>query len=598
MKRSLSDDYPATFQFDINIKEKNYSFQLTQDKEFFSPKYKEYEMDSQGNLKVVKTSPTLCHYLGHSTQEEVSGVRVSRCRRGIDGTFYIDNEKWIIEPATASGHSSDEADHYVFRAHETLKRNVDAASCGVADMGEFVPQERRESASMKRQAGTKEIKWVEYLIMNDKEHYNKNGTNTTLHSQMIVHETRGRYYYADFIYDIRIVLVGQITVTTSNPFSTPPLQNGEVDHQVLLSSFSTYCSTASLPSFDNIGLYSGLDFLGNTVGYAWVSGMCDKKKSYHIVQMTYSYVFDGTTTAHEMGHNFGMSHDASPCSNTAFIMASIINIAQPALTWSTCSKSNISTFFNTYNPTCLDNVPVSSTDKFCGNGYVDIGEQCDCYNKTSCDTCCDSSTCKFSTGSVCTSLQGACCVSCVIAPQNTVCRTAQLECELNTVCNGNSPSCLPTYKPNGTPCSNSGTCYNGICNSLVAQCNSLEGIFNKQGETSTNWVPCTNHGAIASQQQEDYCAVMYCASLNSPGSCVYFPGTDTSKMYVANGIPCPGTNKLCINAVCTDKSTIPTTPSPPSGTTGGSPNQGTGANNSAIITTSLLMILFIISLYL
>ncbi|KAK8737393.1 hypothetical protein OTU49_004461 [Cherax quadricarinatus] len=61
---------------------------------------------------------------------------------------------------------------------------------------------------------------------------------------------------------------------------------------------------------DNTVLLTTVDFEGQTVGYASVSGMCSKKNSVAVVEDKQSHEgIVAQTVAHEMGHNLGMNHD-------------------------------------------------------------------------------------------------------------------------------------------------------------------------------------------------------------------------------------------------------------------------------------------------
>ena len=110
----------------------------------------------------------------------------------------------------------------------------------------------------------------------------------------------------------------------------------------------------------------------------------------------------------------------------------------------------------------------------CGNGIVEEGEECDCGGTAGCagDTCCDPTTCKFTTGSVCDDSNDACCKNCQFASSTTVCRASvDVTCDPVEYCPGNSSSCpADVTTADGTSCGNGLQCAGGTCTSRDLQC--------------------------------------------------------------------------------------------------------------------------------
>jgi hypothetical protein len=106
------------------------------------------------------------------------------------------------------------------------------------------------------------------------------------------------------------------------------------------------------------------------------------------------------------------------------------------------------------NTTCLidaANPPALVGLQMCGNGIVEVGEDCDPGTGVN-STCCDSSTCKFINGAVCDPLSSACCTQqCSFASSSTVCRAAKdPQCDQPEMCPGNSSACpADKMSPNG-----------------------------------------------------------------------------------------------------------------------------------------------------
>lgn len=133
---------------------------------------------------------------------------------------------------------------------------------------------------------------------------------------------------------------------------------------------------------------------------------------------------------------------------------------------------------------CFDSTCVSphslALAPFCGNGGIDVGEQCDCGETD--DPCCDCDACTLKPGSECSSHEPCCTDQCALRPKNETCREAIGDCDVAEVCSGNSGHCPPDVGMVwGSPCEHSSedgrktrsTCYGKVClPSLDHQCKS------------------------------------------------------------------------------------------------------------------------------
>jgi Disintegrin len=137
--------------------------------------------------------------------------------------------------------------------------------------------------------------------------------------------------------------------------------------------------------------------------------------------------------------------------------------------------------------------------QMCGNGIVEAGEDCD-PGKDTISTCCDSTTCKFTSGSVCDPLSSQCCGSkCTFAPSTQVCRPSKdSQCDVAEMCTGNSSACpADVTAPNGESmsclccilslvaagksCGSNGlACASGQCTSISKQCQMIGASMNLQ----------------------------------------------------------------------------------------------------------------------
>lgn len=182
-------------------------------------------------------------------------------------------------------------------------------------------------------------------------------------------------------------------------------------------------------------------------------------------------------TTHEFGHAFGSFHDddttrPQQCFGTSsgnFLMASesVSGTSPNNVIFSSCSVADMAITVESQG-SCFRQTPQS----LCGNGVVEPGgldgdisttadnEECDAgFNG---DNCCSSS-CKLSSGSVCSFANEPCCgTDCQLAGTSVVCYRSvenDIECRATTNCNGLNASCpVLEEKPRGTPCGDKGYC--------------------------------------------------------------------------------------------------------------------------------------------
>ena len=238
-------------------------------------------------------------------------------------------------------------------------------------------------------------------------------------------------------------------------------------------------------------------FAGSTIGLAYTDVMCSMLSAGIVAADQESAPAVAATASHELGHNYGMSHDrendpTEPCEckdgPNKCIMSAVISWDTPSL-WSECSKnlliekqSHLHCLKDKPAPRLLFGAPV------CGNGILEIGEDCDCGSFDDCTCCTDE--CKLPKGAECSPLNGACCNdSCQIKRKGSLCRTEANDCDLPEYCDGDSIVCPRNdFKHTGAACADgTGHCYGSECRKKDGQCQSMF------GKTSAASDVCMSH---------------------------------------------------------------------------------------------------------
>ncbi|KAL0970486.1 hypothetical protein UPYG_G00242700 [Umbra pygmaea] len=236
---------------------------------------------------------------------------------------------------------------------------------------------------------------------------------------------------------------------------------------------------------DNAQLLTGVIFKGTTIGMAPLEGMCSLENSGGInVDHADLPIGAAATMAHEIGHNFGMSHDHEGCCVEATaeqggcVMAAATGHPFPRV-FSSCSKQDLDRYFQKGGGMCLFNMPDMKDlvgGKRCGNGFVEDGEECDCGDVEECtNDCCHANNCTLKEDAQCA--HGVCCEGCKLKQAGTMCRGRAGACDLPEYCTGGSPYCPSNvYLLDGSSCQYSHAyCYNGMCLTHEQQCVQLWG---------------------------------------------------------------------------------------------------------------------------
>ncbi|KAJ8248436.1 hypothetical protein GJAV_G00242000 [Gymnothorax javanicus] len=577
-KRSASSTqtYPEELHYRLAVEGRNFTLHLEKNSFLIGKHYTEtYYLE---NGTEVTTSPNRedhCYYHGQILGLEDSSVSVGLCS-GLRGFLRAEQQVYLIEPLGESA----EDDHAVYRQEHLRKKR---ATCSHGNKTAYDYGAKASGLYKLSNWETKPFsdvqRFVEMYMVVDKAEFKRQGESMEAVQARMLEVAN----HVDKLYravNIRVMLVGlevwsyqdKIEVS-SNPDET-------------LTRFLKWRQNSLLKKkqHDNAQFVTGVDFDGTTVGLATKFAMCSGGSGAVNEDHNANPIGVASTIAHEMGHNLGMSHDQSHCScgGAGFsgncIMADSVGFIFPK-EFSHCSQSELRTFLERANPSCLLDTP--NADRLfggpvCGNAFLEAGEECDCGTVEECkNPCCNATTCRLSEGSQCA--HGECCQNCQLKQAGSPCRKSAGDCDLPEYCTGSAPQC-PTdaFKMNGLPCgSGRGYCYNGRCPTLEKHCTKLWGsgaqvasdlcfYRNTQGTQDAN---CgrTLYGYRKCAEKDGKCGKIFCTGGNefpitgqkavitlafrTQCNIAVDPSETDNLGMVPTGTKC-GVNKVCYNNLC------------------------------------------------
>uniref|UniRef100_A0A2K5DJ95 ADAM metallopeptidase domain 19 n=1 Tax=Aotus nancymaae TaxID=37293 RepID=A0A2K5DJ95_AOTNA len=473
----VREKHPLKAELRVMAEGRELILDLEKNEQLFAPSYTETHYTSSGNPQITTLKlEDHCFYHGTVRETELSSVTLSTCR-GIRGLITVSsNLSYVIEPLPDS-----EGQHLIYRS-EHLK--LPPGNCGIEHSKpttrnwalQFTQQTKKRPRRMKRE-DLNSMKYVELYLVADYAEFQKNrrDQDATKHKLIEIANYVDKFYRS---LNIRIALVGLEVWTHGNMCEV-----SENPYSTLWSFLSWRRKLLSQKNHDNAQLITGMSFHGTTIGLAPLMAMCSVYQSGG-VNMDHSENAIGVaaTMAHEMGHNFGMSHDSADCCSASAadggcIMAAATGHPFPRV-FNGCNRRELDRYLQSGGGMCLSNMPDTRTlygGRRCGNGYLEDGEECDCGEEEECNNpCCNASNCTLRPGAECA--HGSCCYQCKLLAPGTLCREQARQCDLE-FCTGKSPHC-PTnfYQMDGTPCEGGQAyCYNGMCLTYQEQCQQLWG---------------------------------------------------------------------------------------------------------------------------
>ncbi|KAI5107940.1 disintegrin and metalloproteinase domain-containing protein 8 precursor [Silurus meridionalis] len=568
VKRSAAhqEKYPTVVEYALDIDGKNFKISLEKNRELLGKNYSLTYYTEDGRKETTYPSNVdHCYYQGHIRNINDSSVSVGMCL-GMRGVLRAEQQIYLIEPLE----DSLEGDHAVYKQeHLRTKRatygyiNDTVYDYGVSPRLAGLHKSRNMKITVP-QGG----RYIEMVIVVDHKEFTNYGSLRKIETRMLEVANHVNKLYRPL--NIHVMLVGLEVWNNRDQFDVSRVSDQTLDR------FLNWRQTELLPrkKHDNAQFVTGVNFEGSTVGLAPLNSMCFPLSGAVNEDHSNSPLGIASTIAHEMGHNLGMSHDASHCicpktqAGQNCVMGDSIGHVFPEH-FSSCSKMALETFLQNYDVRCLLNAPNEDDlvgGPVCGNAIVEKGEECDCGTLQECENpCCNATTCQLTEGSQCA--HGECCHQCKLKQAGSLCRPVAHDCDLEEYCTGKLAQCpKDDYKMNGSPCnSNQGYCYNGQCPSHQEHCKILWGPDADVADDV-----CFNNNCPFSrfrcQDQNKKCGKLYCFGGNN------YPitkkkneismGQSTCKMavdasltedigMVPTGTKC-GTNKVCFKSLCED----------------------------------------------
>ncbi|XP_026768415.1 disintegrin and metalloproteinase domain-containing protein 23 isoform X2 [Pangasianodon hypophthalmus] len=522
-----------------------------------------------------------CYYRGQVRGNEVSRVALSTCD-GLQGTFDDGVYVYFIEPLK---HSIDGAarPHRLHRTPSFLSSQDPKDADEEGQLDDMAWLRRRKKRAMPRNV-FEEMKYIELMIVSDHNMFKRQKTK-----QQTRNFAKSVVNLVDAVFteqlNTRVVLVAMEIWTDKDhiPISVMPLD--------MLRDFSKYRQQHIRQHADAVHLFSNVTFHYRQSSAAFFGGMCSLSRGVGVNEYGSAWTV-AVSLSQSLAQNLGIQWDPASSKNkecgcvdswVGCIMEDT-GVQHPRR-FSKCSISDYKEFLLKGGGSCLFNRPnklVEPTE--CGNGYVEVGEECDCGVRAECyKECCKK--CSLSNGAHCS--DGPCCNStCLFYPRGFSCRYAVNDCDISETCSGDSGQCPPNlHKQDGSLCHlDQGRCYSGECKTRENQCKYVWGpksggsekfCYEKLntegsekgncGEDGDKWIQCGKHDV--------FCGYLLCTnvgpvprigrikgeitptSFNHQGRLIECSGghvlldDDTDLGYVEDGTPC-GPSMMCLDRKC------------------------------------------------
>ncbi|XP_026151456.1 disintegrin and metalloproteinase domain-containing protein 23 isoform X1 [Mastacembelus armatus] len=574
----------AQASFQLEAFGSRFVLDLTLNTDLLSSDY--VEIHYEGGKPVLSKGGEHCYYHGEVRGSDNSHVALSTCN-GLHGMFDDGVYVYLIEPLHQT-HSIDTAARpHILKRSASLHWNNDSGKQEgkeqlFSELDDLSWLKRRKKRAMPRSI-FEEMKYLELMVVSDHSMYKRHKTkaHTRNFAKAVVN-------LVDAIFKeqlhTRVVLVAVEIWTDKDqiPISVRPLE--------MLRDFSKYRQQNIKHHADAVHLFSNVTFHYRRSSAAYFGGMCSLSHGVGVNEYGTTWSM-AASLSQSLAQNLGIQWDPASkrkeCGCTDSWTGCIMEDTgvQHPRKFSKCSISDYKEFLLKGGGSCLFNRPTKlfqATE--CGNGFVEVGEECDCGARAECyKECCKK--CSLANGAHCS--DGPCCNNtCLFYPRGYSCRYAVNDCDISETCSGDSGQCPPNlHKQDGYLCQvNQGRCYNGECKTRENQCKYIWGTkaggsekfcyekLNTEGSEKGNcgkdgdrWIQCSKHDV--------FCGYLLCANIgrsprigvmkgditpttfNHQGRLVDCSGghvlldDETDLGYVEDGTPC-GPSMMCLDHKC------------------------------------------------